>query len=48
MIIVYLDSGKTGTGVRGREMGIEEGIGKEIAGRRNVNVRSYESGQDKI
>ena len=31
-------------------MGIEEGIGKEIGGRRNENatmdVRSYEAGQD--
>ena len=44
------DSGKTGTGVRGRDMGIEEGTGKEIGGRRNENatmdVRSYEAGQD--
>ena len=43
--------GKTGTGVRGRDMGIEEGAGKEIGGRRNENatidVRSYEAGQNK-
>ena len=45
------DSGKTGTGVRGRDIGVEEGTGKEIGGRRNGNamrdVRSYEAGQDK-
>ena len=28
-------SDKTGTGVRGRDMDIEEGAGKEIGGRRN-------------
>ena len=43
-------SGKTSTDVRGRDMGIEEGTGKEIGGRRNENatmdVRSYEAGQD--
>ena len=36
--------------VRGRDMGVEEGTGKEIGGRRNenatMNVRSYEAGQD--
>ena len=45
------NSGKTSTDVRGREMGVEEGPGKEIEGRRNENatmdVRSYEAGQDK-
>ena len=37
--------------MRGRDMGIKEGTGKEIGGRRNENatmdVRSYEAGQDK-
>ena len=36
--------------VRGRDMGVEEGTGKEIGGRRNENatmdVWSYEAGQD--
>ena len=45
------NSGKTGTGVRGKDMGIAEGTGKEMGGRRNENatmdVRSYEAGQDK-
>ena len=40
----------TSTDVRGRDMGVEEGTGKEIGGRRNENatmdVRSYETGQD--
>ena len=44
------DSGKTSTDVRGRNVGVEEGTGKEIGGRRNENatmdVRSYEAGQD--
>ena len=44
------NSGKTSTGVRGRDMGVEEGTGKEIGGRRNENatmdVRSYEAGQE--
>ena len=44
------NSGKTSTDVRGRDMGIEEGTGKEIGGRRNENaamyVQSYEAGQD--
>ena len=43
------NSGKTSTGVRIRDMGIEEGAGKEIGGRRNENaamyVQSYEAGQ---
>ena len=43
-------SGKTSTDVGSRDMGVEEGTGKEIAGRRNENaimdVRSYEAGQD--
>ena len=43
------NTGKTST-VRGRDMGVEEGTGKEIGGRRNENatmdVRSYEAGQD--
>ena len=42
------NSGKTSTDVRGRDMGIEEGTGKEIGGRRNENatmdVGSYEAG----
>ena len=42
--------GKTSTDVRGRDMGVEEGTGKEIGGRRNENatmdVRSYVAGQD--
>ena len=41
---------KTSTGVQGRDMGVEEGTGKEIGGRRNENatmdVRSYKAGQD--
>ena len=45
------DNGKSGTCVRGRAMGIGEGTGKVIGGRRNenatVDVRSYEAGQDK-
>ena len=28
-----------GTGVRGKYMGIEEGTGKQIGGRRNENAR---------
>ena len=44
------NSGKTSTDVRGRDMGVEEGTGKEIGGRRNedaaMDVRSYEAGQD--
>ena len=43
-------SGTTSTDVRGRDMGVEEGTGKEIGGRRNENatmdVWSYEAGQD--
>ena len=43
-------SGKTSTDVRGRDMDVEEGTGKEIGGCRNENatmdVRSYEAGQD--
>ena len=39
------NNGKTGTDVRGRDMGVEEGTGKEIRGHRNANVtmdvRSY-------
>ena len=42
---------KTATGVRGRDMGIEEGTGKEIGGRRNANatmdVRSYDGWKSK-
>ena len=42
------NSGKTSTDVRGRDMGVEEGTGKEIGGRRNANatmdVWSYEAG----
>ena len=45
------NSGKTSTDVQGRDMGVEEGRGKEIGGRRNenatVDVRSYEAGQYK-
>ena len=44
------NSGKTSTDVRDRDMGVEEGTGKEIGGRRNENatmdVQSYEAGQD--
>ena len=44
------NSGKTSTDVRIRDMGVEEGTGKEIGGRRNENatmdVRSYEAGKD--
>ena len=44
------NSGKTTTDVRGRDMGVEEGTGNEIGGRRNENAtmdaRSYEAGQD--
>ena len=44
------DSGKTRTDVRGRGMGVEEGTGQEIGGRRNENatmdVWSYEAGED--
>ena len=44
------NSGKTSTDVRSRDMGVEEGTGKEIGGRTNENatmdVRSYEAGQD--
>ena len=42
--------GKTSTDVRRRDMGVEEGTGKEIGSRRNENatmdVRSYEAGPD--
>ena len=45
------NSSKTSTDVRRRHMGVEEGTGKEIGGRRNDNatmdVRSYEAGQRK-
>ena len=46
------NSGNTRTNVSlwDRDMGVEEGTGKEIGGRRNENatmdVRSYEAGQD--
>ena len=44
------NSGKTNSDVRGRDMGVEDGTGKETRGRRNenatMNVRSYEAGQD--
>ena len=44
------NSGKASTDVRGRVIGVEEGIGNEIGGRRNENAtmdaRSYEAGQD--
>ena len=44
------NSGQTSTDVRGRDMGVGEGTGKENEGRRNKNdtmdVRSYEAGQD--
>ena len=46
-----MDSGKTGTGVRGRYVDIEEGTGNEIGDRRNENgmmgVRIYPAGQHK-
>ena len=32
------NSGKTSTVVQGRDMGTEEGTGKEIGGRRNENA----------
>ena len=32
------DSGKTDTGVRGRDIGVEEGTGKEVGGRRNEHA----------
>ena len=32
------NSGKTSTDVRGRDIGVEEGTGKEIGGRRNENA----------
>ena len=38
------NSGKTSTDVRGRDMGVEEGTGKEIGGRRNdgcAELRSW-------
>ena len=45
------DSGQTDTGARGGDMGIEEGTGKEIGGRRSVNatmdIRSHKARQDK-
>ena len=45
------DTGKSGTGVRDRDIGIEEGEGKKIGGRRNENatmdMRSYETRQEK-
>ena len=44
------NSGKTNSDVRGRDMGVEDGTGKETGGHRNenatMNVRSYEAGQD--
>ena len=44
------NSGKTSTDVRGRDMGVDEGTGAEIGGRRNENatmdVRSYKAGHD--
>ena len=42
------DGGKTRTDVRGRDMGVEEGTGKEIGGCRLLQwmLRSYEAGQD--
>ena len=50
-VIARADSCKTGTGVRGRDTAIEEGIGKEIGRRRNANammdVQCYKAGQDK-
>ena len=43
------NSGKTSTDVRGRDIGIGEGTGKEIESRRNENatmdVQSYKAGQ---
>ena len=45
---VLCGSGKTSTGVQGRDMGIDEGTGKEIGGRRNatavMDVQSYQAG----
>ena len=38
------NSGKTSTDVKGRDMCVEEGTGKENA---TMDVRSYKAGQDK-
>ena len=45
------NSGKTSTDVRDKDMGVDEGTGKEIGDRRNENATmdvrsSYEAGQD--
>ena len=45
------NSGKTGTDVRGGDMGVEEGTGKEIGSAemrmlRTMDVRTSEAGQD--
>ena len=44
------NNGKTSTDVRDRDMGVEEGTGKDIGGRRKepatMDVRSYEAGHD--
>ena len=44
------NSGKIANDVGGRHIGAEEGTGRAIGGRRNVNatmdVQSYEAGQD--
>ena len=46
------NSGKTVIDIQGRDMGVEEGTGKEIGGRRNENgtmdVWSYKAGQNNI
>ena len=42
------DSGKTGTGVWGRDTVIEEGTGKYIGGRRSVDARGDEKWRNRI
>ena len=38
MMSVKLNKGKTSTRIQGRDIGIEEGAGKEIVGRRTANA----------
>ena len=42
------NSGKTSTDVRGRDIGVEEGTGKEIGGRRNENAIRWMCGVTKL
>ena len=37
-VFTTVATGKTSTGVRGKDFGIEESNGKEIGGRRNANA----------